>query len=102
MLIAEARHYHKMTKKTVSKMSSILVYVIWWRIADELMVKLIFHASKLVQDDYRLRSKMSSLRMCDLCSDFMVEDTEPVIMACPIVMKVIRCLQGQGEIHLHY
>ena len=68
-------------------------YSIWWTIADgdqskmkqcETMVKLLTHASLLKSDDCRLKMLPFGSRMCIRCGLFSPEDTNHMIMQCPL------------------
>ena len=68
-------------------------YSIWWSIADhdqskmkqcETMVKLITHTSLLKGDDGRLKREPFGSRMCILCNLCSLEDTNHMIMQCPV------------------
>ena len=66
-------------------------YLNWWSISDryphymkkcEIMCKLICHSSALRSDDFKLKSQLGTLRMCDLCGVFEIQDARHFVMQC--------------------
>ena len=67
-------------------------YLSWWYLSDidykctkmcETMGKLICHASRLKQDDYRLKGLLMSNRTCVLCDMYCVESIVHIVNQCP-------------------
>ena len=63
-------------------------YLNWCSISDryphytkkcEIMCKLICHSSALRSDDFKFKSQLGTLRMCDLCDNFEIEDVRHFI-----------------------
>ena len=84
-------------------------YSIWWTIADgdqskmkqcEIMVKLLTHASLLMSDDCRLKRLPFGSRMCIRCGLFSPEDTNHMIMQCPL--NEMHRINMFNEISEHY
>ena len=67
-------------------------YLTWWHIADNLpqmqrmcetMAKLVCHASRLKEDDFRLIGSSHSDRTCTECEHNAIESIKHVVMECP-------------------
>ena len=67
-------------------------YLTWWYLSDidykctkmcETMGKLICHASRLKQDDYRLKGLSMSNRTCVLCDMYCIESIVHIVNQCP-------------------
>ena len=58
-------------------------YLTWWSISDkyqqymkkcEILCTLICHSSALRADDFKLKSQLGTLKICDLCNNFELKD----------------------------
>ena len=67
-------------------------YMTWWQLSDEqtdyirpceVMARLVCHASKLKNDDCRLKGLAPSLRKCPNCDLYVTEDIRHILMQCP-------------------
>ena len=67
-------------------------YLNWWAISDkypqytkkcEILCKLLCHSSVLRVDDFKLKSQIDTLKMCNLCDNYQVEDVRHFILLCP-------------------
>ena len=71
-------------------------YLSWWYLSDmdykctkmcETMSKLICHASRLKQDDYRLKGLPMSNRTCVLCDMYCIESIVHIVNQCPFYCR---------------
>ena len=67
-------------------------YLTWWSISDkypqytkkcEVICKLLCHSSALRADDFKLKSQIGTLKMCNLCDNYQLEDVRHFILHCP-------------------
>ena len=76
----------------ISLVLPVTRYLNWWHMADvnqslmrmcENLVKIITRASKLKSDDPSLKGTLMSMRTCELCTLYNIEDIFHILMQCP-------------------
>ena len=79
-------------------------YLSWWRISDldyrltnmcETMSKIVFHASLLKRDDYRLKGLPMSSRTCTLCDHYCIEYIVHIVSQCPYSQPIMNELYDE-------
>ena len=67
-------------------------YMTWWQLSDDqpdyirpckVMARLVCHASKLKNDDCRLKGLVPSSRTCPNCDLYLTADIRHILMQCP-------------------
>ena len=67
-------------------------YLVWWQITDygkhmtricECLAKILCHTSLLKCDDYRLKGQPPSIKTCELCDMYAIENIHHLLMQCP-------------------
>ena len=92
--------------KMLSRIMGIPGYIVWWHLSDlnhdymrrcEIMVKLICNVSMLKSDDFKLDGCHHSVRICDKCDNFTIEDANHVILQCNYTSEIRRMMFNEIE-----
>ena len=90
--------------KLLDKVNGVGKFSVWWWISDiwpnmigmcETMVKIICRTSKLKVDDYSLKGGTHSLKACDKCEMYAVEDIFHILMQCPFFQNDMKELYAE-------
>ena len=76
----------------MDKINGMGKFSVWWWISDrwpnligmcETIIKIICRVSRLKVDDHTLKGATHSLKACDKCDMYVIEDIYHILMQCP-------------------